>query len=197
MAAAASNHDRRGDGRGAGRRPRPRERRDAVPVCRPGGRGRPAARHAGRARMSDADRHRPRHAGQARRRRHSATGAFVNLGIGLPTKVSNFLAPGSGVTPAHRERHARDGARGGRRPGRPRPDQRRQDRGDRAARRLVLPPRRLVRDDARRPPRRLRARGLPGVGARRPGQLAHRQAPTTSPPSAARWTSRSAPSRPS
>jgi 3-oxoadipate CoA-transferase, beta subunit len=25
-------------------------------------------------------------------------GSFVNLGIGLPTKVSNFLAPGSGVT---------------------------------------------------------------------------------------------------
>ena len=45
-----------------------------------------------------------------------------------------------------------------------RPDQRRQAAGDAAARRRVLPPRRLVRDDARRPPRHLRARRVPGVG---------------------------------
>ena len=51
-----------------------------------------------------------------------------------------------------------------RRRGRPRPDQRRQAAGHRAARGGVLPPRRLVRDDARRPPRRLRARRLPGLG---------------------------------
>ena len=35
---------------------------------------------------------------------------------------------------------------------------------------------RFVRDDARRPPRLLRARRVPGLGARRPRELAHRRA---------------------
>src|SRR5690242_10624766 len=75
---------------------------------------------------------------------------------------------------AHRERHAQHGPRGAGRRGRPRPDQRREGPRHRAARCRVLPPRRLLRDDARRPPRRLRARGVPGLGRGGPRQLAHR-----------------------
>jgi transposase len=55
------------------------------------------------------------------------------------------------------------------------PDQRRQGPGDRAAGRGVLPPRRLLRHDARRPPRRLRPRCLSGRLQRRPRQLDHRR----------------------
>ena len=38
-------------------------------------------------------------------------GSFVNLGIGLPTKVSSFLDPSSDCRAAHRERHAGNGSR--------------------------------------------------------------------------------------
>ena len=89
-------------------------------------------------------------------------GSYVNLGIGQPTTVADHLAPDSGVVLHTENGMLGMGAGGRRRRDRPRPDQRRQDPGHRAARGVVLPPRRLVRDDARRPPRRLRARRLPG-----------------------------------
>ena len=71
------------------------------------------------------------------------------------------------------------------------PHQRRQAAGDRAAGRIVLPSRRLVRDDARRPPR------LCVLGAFRSPRTAtspnwHTGAPDAIPRWAARWTSRSA-----
>src|SRR5471032_308665 len=112
---------------------------------------------------------RPRRAGHPRRRlrqpRHRPADAGRQLSAGRPRDF-----------PAQRKRPARHGpgARARRR-GR-RPDQRRQAAGDAADRRRLFPPRRLVRDDARRPPRHLRARRLPGVRRRRPGQLAHRRA---------------------
>ena len=87
------------------------------------------------------------------------------------------------------------GRAGRRRRDRPRPDQRRQDAGHRAARGVVLPPRRLLRDDARRPPRRLRARRLPGLAGAATWPTGTPARRTRSPPSAARWTSPSAPSR--
>ena len=36
-------------------------------------------------------------------------GSYVNLGIGQPTTVADFLDPAAGDHPAHRERDARDG----------------------------------------------------------------------------------------
>ena len=145
-------------------------------------------------RRTDDHPHQPRRARAAHRRRHprglvrEPRHRRADAGGELPAR-----RPGD--HPAHRERHARHGPGAGCRARRPRPHQRRQAGGDRAARRRVLPPRRLVRHDARRPPRRLRARRVPGVADRRPRELVDRARPARSPPSAARWTSRSAPSR--
>ena len=132
----------------------------------------------------DGRRRRPRHPRRAR------TSTSASASPPRSPSTSTRL----GHRPAHRERHARHGPRGGRRRDRPRPHQRGQDPGHRAAWRVVLPPRRLLRDDARRAPRRVRPRRLPGLGPRRPRQLAHRRSRTPSRPSAARWTWRSAPS---
>ena len=110
----------------------------------------------------------------ARVARDIPEGAYVNLGIGLPTLVANHL-------PADREviLHTENGMLGmGPAPAKGeglRPDQRRQAARDRAARLRLLPPCRFLRHDARRPPGHLRAGRLPGVAARRPGQLAHRR----------------------
>ena len=85
-------------------------------------------------------------------------GSYVNLGIGQPTMVADHLEPGSGVV-LHTENgmlNMGPAAKPGR--GGPGPHQRREGAGHRAARRGVLPPRGLVRDDARRSPRRVRAR---------------------------------------
>ncbi len=47
----------------------------------------------------------------ARVARDIPDGAYVNLGIGLPTLVANHLPGDREIIPAHRERHARHGAR--------------------------------------------------------------------------------------
>ena len=77
--------------------------------------------------------------------------------------------------PAQRERRHRHGPGAARGRRGLRPHQRRQAACDPAARRLVLPPRRQLCDDARRASRRLRARRVPGLGKRRSRQLAHRR----------------------
>ena len=77
--------------------------------------------------------------------------------------------------PAQRERRHRHGPGAARRRRGLRPHQRREAAGVAAAGRLVLPPRRQLRDDARLPSRRLRPRRVPGLGGRRPRQLAHRR----------------------
>ena len=101
-------------------------------------------------------------------------GSFVNLGIGQPTLVSNYLAEEQNIT-----LHTENGMLGMG----PAAEGDEID-GDlinagkipvTAARGLVLPPRRLVRDHARRAPGHLRARRLPGLRHRRPRQLAHRR----------------------
>ena len=91
-------------------------------------------------------------------------GSYVNLGIGQPTLVADHLDPGAGVVlhtengmlgmgpAAHGDEIDPDLTNAGKVPVTELPGRR------------LLPPRRLVRDDARRPPRRLRAGGVPGVG---------------------------------
>ena len=95
-------------------------------------------------------------------------GSFVNLGIGQPTMVADHLTrgPGSGVV-LHTENGMLNMG-----PAAPagEEDWDLTNAGKQPVTELpgcgVLPPRRLLRDDARRPPRRLRARRLPGLGGR-------------------------------
>jgi hypothetical protein len=87
-------------------------------------------------------------------------GSYVNPGIGQPTLVADHLRPESGVV-LHTE-NGMLGMGGHRRGGRPRSDQRRKDPGHRNAWRVLLSPCGLVRDDARRSPRRVRPRRVSG-----------------------------------
>ena len=91
-------------------------------------------------------------------------------------QISNYLPPDSGVMLHTENGMLGMGPEAHGDADRPRPGQRGQGPGDRTAGCVVLPSCRLVRDDARRPSRHLRARRLPGVGPGRPGQLAHRPA---------------------
>ena len=93
-------------------------------------------------------------------------GSYVNLGIGQPTTVADHLTAEAGVVlhtengmlnmgrAAHGDEIDGDLINAGKIPVTELPGC------------LLLPPRGLVRHDARRPPRRLRPRRLPGLGGR-------------------------------
>ena len=93
-------------------------------------------------------------------------GSFVNLGIGQPTLVSNYLTAEHDVT-----LHTENGMLGMGRAAEEDEidagsDQRRQNPGHRNPWRGVLPPGRLICDHARRPPGCLCAGGIPGFSNR-------------------------------
>ncbi len=101
-------------------------------------------------------------------------GAYVNLGIGLPTRIANYL-------PADKEvfLHSENGLLGmGPKPQPGEEDPELINAGKEYVTLLqgglLFPPRRLLRHDARRPSRYLRAGGLSGFRQRRPRQLEHR-----------------------
>jgi hypothetical protein len=124
----------------------------------------------------------------ARVARDIPDGSYVNLGIGQPTTVADHLSRESGIVlhtengmlgmgPAATGDHIDlDLINAGKAPVTELP------------RRLVLPPRRLVRDDARRAPRRVRPRCLPGIRGCGIWPTGTPASPTRSRPWVGRWT---------
>ncbi len=131
----------------------------------------------------------------ARVARDIPEGAYVNLGIGLPTLVANHL-------PKDREilLHSENGVLGmGPAPAPGEEDHDLINAGKQPVTLLpggaLFPPCGFLRDDARRTSGLLRAGRVPGFGRGRPRQLAYRQSWMRSRRWAGRWISLSAPSR--
>ena len=140
----------------SGRRPRPRSRHDA------GARGRLSRRPFVSPRME------PQTIIARRIARELAPGMLVNLGIGIPTLVANYVPPGNARLLPVGERTDRHRRSARRRHGAPHADRRSRPPGHRAARRQHVRQRDVVRPHPRRPSRSHGARRPAG----RPGRAA-------------------------